>query len=154
VTGNVWTDTMNRYFARLHRDPKQLSFVEIAKAMEVKFAITMTRNACIGKARRLGLPTRKFGTPRPPVGRAALKPRKVAAVEAPIAPVEAIIPDVLPPEGLTIYQLREGICHWPLGKTYDYPPFMYCGCPALLGRPYCEAHTEKATGHSHNKAHA
>jgi GcrA cell cycle regulator len=145
---------MNRYFARLHRDPRQLSFVAIAKEMEVKFNITMTRNACIGKARRLGLPMRKFGTPRQPIERAALKPRKVAAVEAPIAPVEAIVPEVLPPEGLTIYQLRDSTCHWPLGKTYAYPPFMYCGCPALLGRPYCEAHTEKATGRSHDKAHA
>src|SRR6187399_517209 len=123
MTGNVWTDTMNRYFAKLHRDPKQLSFVEIAKAMEVKFDITMTRNACIGKARRLGLPMRKFGTPRQPIERAALKPRKVATVEAPIAPAEMVTPAVLPPEGLTIYQLRDSTCHWPLGKTYDYPPF-------------------------------
>jgi len=61
---------------------------------------------------------------------------------------------VLPPEGLTIYQLRDGSCRWPLGKTYDRPPFMYCGCPALLGRPYCAEHTAKAAGHSHNREHA
>jgi GcrA cell cycle regulator len=144
VTGNIWTDGMIRAFASLHRDPKQLSFTEIARLLSETFGVELTRNACIGKARRLGLPMRD-NTPRPPRQR-YLKPVKVERVEAPIEPIEARLPELRLTEGLTILQLREGDCKWPLGETYARPPFQYCGEPSLLGRSYCVTHMAKATG--------
>jgi GcrA cell cycle regulator len=143
MTGNVWTDDMIRYFARLHRDKRQLSFEQIAAELSAKFNIELSRNACIGKARRLGLPMRD-STPRPPRQR-YLKPVKVERVEAPIEPIEARVPE-LRIGGLTIHQTREGDCKWPLGPMHAHPPFMYCGEPSLLGRPYCKTHAAKATG--------
>lgn len=144
---NVWTSTMNAYFTKLHRDRRQLSFATIAHEMGLKFGVELTRNAVIGKARRLGLPMRKKPTsPRLVFKSYPRKPRAVVAVEAPIIPVEAALPEVLPPEGLTIYQLNSHTCKWPLGYAHARPPFFYCGEKSLTGRPYCLAHTKRSIG--------
>jgi hypothetical protein len=145
---NVWTDDMIRAFARLHRATPPLSFDQIAAELRAQFNVALTRNACIGKARRLGLPMRD-NTPRPII-QSYTKPRLVQ-VGAPIAPLEAQRP-LLREDGLTIYQLREGDCKWPLGPQFARPPFMYCGKPSLLGRSYCKGHTEKAAGYSKVRA--
>ena len=54
---NEWTDVMKRRFAKLHRQTPELSFTTIASMMSAEFGIELTRNACIGKARRMGLAT-------------------------------------------------------------------------------------------------
>jgi len=65
-------------------------------------------------------------------------------VDAPIAPIEEpVSPEA---DGLTIYQLRNGVCHWPDGGFRGKPPFMYCGRKSLPERPYCEKHTRMAHG--------
>ena len=65
-------------------------------------------------------------------------------IDAPILPPEAWHPD----DGnkLTIYQLRQGDCHWPLGEMLDHPPFLYCGKQAFDGDVYCPEHMERAHG--------
>jgi hypothetical protein len=147
-TGNIWTPEMLVAFRELYSEEPELPFRRIAALMSIWFDITLTSNACIGKAHRLGLPMRGhragFRKPHQPHTK---RPKMIKVrVDAPIAPVEAIIPDAPPPEGLTIYQLRENTCHWPLGETYARPPFQYCGEPSLLGRSYCVTHMSKATG--------
>ncbi len=142
MTGNVWTDTMNRRFAQLHRDKADYSFEEMAKMLSAEFNIELTRNATIGKARRLNLPMRgNVRLPRKQTkqGIRMLK-AKATKVDAPIPP-EA---EPAPEGGLTIYQLRDGVCHWPGGAVQDYPPFVYCGDAAPLGTPYCATHHRKA----------
>lgn len=136
------------FFTDLYHNPAQLSFEAIATAMNEEFGTTLTRNACIGKSHRLNLPLRGVNVSRQrktSTGDKKMR-RKTVRIDAPIAPVEAIIPDAPPSEGLTILQLREGDCKWPLGETYARPPFQYCGEPSLLGRSYCVTHMAKATG--------
>ena len=156
TAGNIWTTEMVDAFRELYGEEPELPFSAIATLMSSRFDVTLTSNACIGKAHRLSLPMRghRAGVRKPHHPHTKRLKMTKASVDAPIAPTEAIIPEVLPPEGLTIYQLRDSTCHWPLGETYAHPPFMYCGCPALLGRPYCAKHTAKAAGHSYNKEHA
>jgi GcrA cell cycle regulator len=137
---NIWTDDLVKAFRRLHRDPKGFSFTEIATALSKAFNLNITRNACIGKARRLGLPMRD-ATPRLPIEK---KLRKRVRVDAPIPPSVERLFGSTPADGLTIYETREGDCKWPLGKVEDHPPYMYCGHPAELGRPYCITHTDIA----------
>jgi len=142
MTGNIWTDTMNRRFAALHRDKADYSFEEMAKIMSAEFGIELTRNATIGKARRLNLPMRdnvKMPRKQTKQGVRMLKV-KATRVDAPIPPE----PDPAPEGGLTIYQLRDGVCHWPGGAMLDYPPFLYCGEAAPFGTPYCATHRQKA----------
>jgi len=142
MTGNIWTDTMNRRFAALHRDKADYSFEEMAKILSAEFGIELTRNATIGKARRLNLPMRanvKLPRKQTKQGVRMLKV-KTTRVDAPIPP--ELEPTV--ETGVTIYQLRDGVCHWPGGAVTDYPPFIYCGEAAPPGAPYCATHRGRA----------
>src|SRR6185436_8188945 len=123
MTGNIWTDTMNRRFAALHRDKADYSFEEMAKILSAEFNIELTRNATIGKARRLNLPMRgNVRLPRKQTkqGIRMLK-AKATKVDAPIPLEPEPDPDPVSEAGLTIYQLHDGNCHWPLGETHAYP---------------------------------
>jgi hypothetical protein len=139
-----WTHDMLRSFRELYGETPELSFRRIAALMSIWFDITLTANACIGKAHRLGLPMRGHRTgPRKPHVAHIKRPKMVKVrIDAPIPPE----PEPRAATGLTIYQTREGDCKWPLGETYARPPFLYCGEASLLGRSYCVTHMAKATG--------
>jgi GcrA cell cycle regulator len=53
---------------------------------------------------------------------------------------EAVVPRL---EGVTIMELREGVCRWPLGDPTS-PDFRYCGARAVEGLPYCSHHAQIA----------
>lgn len=141
MTAHEWTAEMTKVFIELHGAKPPMSFVEIAKEMSAIFNIALTRNACIGKARRLGLATRD-NIPRAIIERRRIK-RMKTKVDAPIPPVEAERA-FEGPEGLNIYQLRDGVCHWPLGPMHARPPYDYCGCRARPGMSYCTEHSRRA----------
>ena len=122
----------------------------------------MTRNAVIGKVHRLGLagrakaPSSGAARPRappPPAHRVAgprlnsAAPRIVrgatALAIAPQALAEVDEPEfesVVVPMSLrvTIVELKESMCRWPLGDPAD-SEFRYCGSPTASG-PYCAYH--------------
>ncbi len=124
----------------------------------------MTRNAVLGKSHRLGLvrnTSTGISTPRPrqegaasgrsPTAEPSMRPGPKPVIstasqpphEQPRAvslPVEVAAP---PREGLTIMELREGMCRWPLGDP-TRPEFRYCGAHALAGLPYCSHHAQIA----------
>jgi len=124
----------------------------------------LTRNAVIGKVHRLGLagraksPSAAPAHPRPPQvqqgGRAhaarvapqpaarivrgatalAVQPHAFARAEP--QEIESV---VLPMSvRVTIVELKEAMCRWPLGDPTS-PEFRYCGSPAHSG-PYCPYH--------------
>jgi GcrA cell cycle regulator len=123
----------------------------------------VTRNAVIGKVHRLGLsgraktPSSAAARPRKAVTRApagfsghapatrgatALSPRPRPAPEAQIQPrVELLDPDVVVPfsERVTIMELRENMCRWPMGDPVN-PDFRFCGLKTDAGVPYCAYH--------------
>ena len=123
----------------------------------------MTRNAVIGKVHRLGLagraktPSSGAARPRraapPPAHRVAgLRPGSAAprivrgATALAIAPQalaevdEPEFESVVVPMSLrvTIVELKESMCRWPLGDPAD-SEFRYCGSPTASG-PYCAYH--------------
>jgi len=123
----------------------------------------LTRNAVIGKVHRLGLAGRAKSTssaaPRPRAQpqqqahrAAAPRPTHVAqrAVRgatalalAPLTEAEAepaAYESVVLPMSLrvTIVELKEAMCRWPLGDPAS-PDFRYCGSPTAVG-PYCAHH--------------
>lgn len=123
----------------------------------------VTRNAVIGKVHRLGL----SGRAKVP-GSSLPRPRKPAA-RAPAAPVSrprfatrgatALAPqtdhqidlepeaEVQPPEDVvipfservTIMDLRENMCRWPMGDPTT-PEFRFCGGKSSPNTPYCAHH--------------
>jgi GcrA cell cycle regulator len=122
----------------------------------------MTRNAVIGKVHRLGLagraktPSSAASRPRrlapPPAHRAAPPRLNAAARITRGATALAIEPEALSevdePEfesvvvpmslRVTIVELKEAMCRWPLGDPSS-PEFRYCGSPTASG-PYCAYH--------------
>ena len=45
---------------------------------------------------------------------------------------------------VSIVDLREGTCRWPIGDPQDEEHFGYCGAPCELDRPYCGEHCAMA----------
>jgi len=126
----------------------------------------VTRNAVIGKVHRLGLsgraktpaptpqrrvkPTRAPSHPlRPqaptPVirGNTALAPQitPLVAVEEQAEPQLRPVEDVVVPmsERVTIMELREHMCRWPLGDP-GREDFRFCGSRVGAHGPYCNHH--------------
>ena len=152
-----WTDERVELLKKLWADGLSASQIA-AKLGEV------TRNAVIGKVHRLGLAGRattsriRSARPRTNValfpsrspqvqyrtfGNAALKvaadpeQRKLAHV----IPLRAL-PELEPaPEGvITLIDLKETMCHWPLGDPME-EGFHFCGRRKTFGVPYCEHHS-------------
>ena len=119
----------------------------------------LTRNAVIGKVHRLGLAgrakspssagshprqtashaPRRHAAPRPAVAQRMVRGATALAI-APQALAESepeTFESVVLPMSLrvTIIELREAMCKWPLGDPAS-PEFRYCGSPAATG-PYC-----------------
>ena len=117
-----------------------MSMREISAKLSVEFDTLITRNAVIGHCHRLCLPSRPQGQRiiRPPKLRKR-SPRRRNRFEEPIAPPEALPNEIYRP--LTIYQLADSVCHWPLGEVEDRPPYLYCGRPAMReGCAWCPEH--------------
>lgn len=114
-------------------DDKSLSTAEIGRRMGA------SKNAVVGKAGRLGLPSRPspihFGPPRPPdTPRVQRAPKQTLA---PIAPEPPLPPKPVPEH------LCEPCC-WPIGEP-GARSFRYCDEPSVIGRnPYCAEHSKLA----------
>jgi GcrA cell cycle regulator len=110
-------------------------------ASQIGLELGISRNAVIGKMRRLKIPLlghpqggRRDGDPRPQ------RPRRKRAV------LKVPVPEPLPelPTGVTLMELVPAACRWPVGDPATRE-FVYCGvrreCPTL---PYCPGHCRMA----------
>ena len=157
--GLSWTDERVDLLRRLWEDGQSAS--KIAAQLG-----GVTRNAVIGKVHRLGLAGRVKAAPAPVNGRR--KPEREA--EAETSPIEVMeeapepiaitahrpAPDFPPPaapavdsvplavsERVTIMDLRESMCRWPMGDPTT-PEFRFCGARSITGLPYCTHHAQIA----------
>lgn len=80
-------------------------------------------------------------------GNTALAPQFVAEVEAEaeVESVPAPVEDVVVPfsERVTIMDLREYMCRWPMGDPTT-AEFRFCGARSVTGMPYCTHHARIA----------
>ncbi len=120
----------------------------------------VTRNAVIGKVHRLGLSGRakapSTAAPRQRKARPAQHMMRVArpvsrgntalahAFETELEP-DRIANDkwVRLSQRLSLLELNEATCHWPVGDPSS-PEFFFCGGKALGGLPYCAHHSRIA----------
>ncbi len=109
-------------------------------------AIGVTKNAVIGKAHRLKLPSRPS-----PIRHAAapktpkLKPKPVPAMAPkPVAkaPPKPVVRAVRAARA-THAQAGSASCLWPFGDP-STPDFYFCGAEAEPGKPYCSEHCARA----------
>jgi GcrA cell cycle regulator len=151
-----WTDERVEQLKKMWLDG--LSASQIANEL----GEGVSRNAVIGKVHRLGLSgrakspapaaasarTRKEEPARPPaapltIGALALAAEQAPApAPAPRAAVEEVV--IAMSERVTIMDLRESMCRWPLGDPTN-PDFRYCGARMQIGAgPYCASHARLA----------
>lgn len=160
----AWTDERVELLKKLWSDG--LSASQIAAELG-----NVTRNAVIGKVHRLGLSGRAKSAAQPATPRNAA-PRK-APTRSPSHPMgnpaaairgaHALAPSALPEtevetaqqplpsedvvipfsERVTIMELREYMCRWPMGDPTT-PEFRFCGARSQTGMPYCGYHARIA----------
>ena len=141
-----WTDERVELLKKLWQDG--LSASQIAAELG-----GVTRNAVIGKVHRLGLsgrgqPTSSIKRQRRThptgirrsrqmvtIGNLALKPD--ALPEADLQPRRNVVVPIA--RKLTIFQLTEHTCKWPIGDP-GQEDFHFCGHNSLENLPYCEYH--------------
>ncbi|MFI5015635.1 MAG: GcrA family cell cycle regulator [Hyphomicrobiales bacterium] len=132
-----------------------------ASRIAAQLGAGITRNAVIGKVHRLGL----AGRAKPTTASGAARPKRVAvphatqktvalrgntvmlreivvaeAYEAAVLPEAVVIPIS---ERVTITELRDNMCRWPLGDPLT-PEFRYCGTKCDPAVPYCVPHGRMA----------
>jgi GcrA cell cycle regulator len=154
-TGAGWTDERVDVLRRLWDEG--LSASQIAAQLG-----GVTRNAVIGKVHRLGLSGRVKAADSPGNGRKKPAIREVeadnvvelAAAADPVASPNPLFPEtnavvaaqsapLAVSKRVTIMDLRESMCRWPLGDPTS-PEFHYCGDRSITGLPYCTHHAEIA----------
>jgi GcrA cell cycle regulator len=119
----------------------------------------VTRNAVIGKVHRLGLSGRakapSTAAPRPrkarptqmvrvsrPMSRGNTALAQAFEVEVETDPIA--YDNVVPmSQRLTLLELNDATCHWPVGDPSS-PEFFFCGGQSLTGLPYCAYHSRVA----------
>lgn len=147
-----WTDERVLMLKKLWGEGKTAA--EIAKLI----GGGVTRNAVIGKAHRLKLSGRVSPIQenvRIEVAGSAVRtaaPRKMQKATLPKVSPRDIIASVHVPrveenycygEGVQLVDLKERMCHWPLGDPKE-PGFKFCGGPSVEGMPYCDHHCRVA----------
>lgn len=127
-----------------------------------KLGNNVTRNAVIGKVHRLGLSGReKTPSSAAPRKRKARPAQHKMRVSRPASRVEAALAaalevelesgpaafdnDVPMSQRLSLLDLNEETCHWPIGDLELAPAdFFFCGGKALQHLPYCVYHSRIA----------
>jgi GcrA cell cycle regulator len=131
-----------------------------ASRIAAQLGAGITRNAVIGKVHRLGLagrakpaasataPRAKRAVSHAPQKTVALRGNTVMLREVVVAEEyeTAVKPEavVIPiSERVTITELRDNMCRWPLGDPLA-PEFRYCGTRCDPADPYCLPHGRMA----------
>src|SRR4051812_39520699 len=137
---------------REHR-AKGLSFSKTAEAINLKFNTCYSRNATVGRARRLGL-----AGPDRPEARPPAKPPRMHKLED-IRSAESKSPEFrrpasafenagpaklrcveIEPRHLSLIELADGDCHYPYGGDEEGEAITFCGHPKRPGSSYCAPH--------------
>lgn len=143
-----WNDERKERLEELYREGFSFSLIAAD--------IGVSRNAAIGKARRMQLPKRVEVytvraialTARPPPRRR--RRSKACAMNEAQKPRRVFTPEPGRDYRCTIYDLRNSSCRFPMwAVNTPHPDRLYCGVPAAslaAGTPYCPLHTAVSLG--------
>lgn len=130
---------------------KGLSFAEAADAINARFHTGYSRNAALGRAKRMGLaaldrPKRSSRAPQ------QLQPSQLRKIREPATetrppPAVSERPDrvqlrcvQIVPRHLPLIDLEPGDCRYPYGGDEDGEAITFCGHPQREGSSYCPGH--------------
>ncbi len=126
-----------------------LSYGDITKEINFKFKVAYTRNAVLGRAKRMGLvrperpkdrgpkfktrnAQRRVGCHTESVIQAQPKPERTEPVQLRCVGIS--------PRLISFDDLEPGDCRYPYGGDRDDEPITFCGHPRQPGSPYCTPH--------------
>ena len=136
-----------------------ISFARAAAEINARFGTAYTRNAALGRSKRMGLvaPDRRENRPMPKAG----APRKAKSHDSQNAEAPRPEPDNLPaasatpvqlrcvgmsPRLISVVELEPGDCRYPYGGDKDNEPIAFCGHPRRAGSCYCTPHFHLTRG--------
>ena len=134
------------------------SFAEIANEINARFGTAYTRNAALGRSKRMGLagperPRERPKAPAKPKIAKVRKPRRCKAgdpprsVPVPVRPEPVKLRCVgISPRLLSLVELEAGDCRYPYGGDRENEAITFCGHPRLAGSSYCEPHFRLTRG--------
>ncbi len=136
---------------------KGMSFAEAAGAINARFDAAYSRNATIGRAKRMGLaaldrPKRLSRAPqesKPPRSDKNCRPAAESKPELPAAerPHRVRLRCVqIMPRHLSVVELEAGDCRYPYGGDTDGEGITFCGHPQREGSSYCLGHFNLTRG--------
>lgn len=111
----AWTEERTKLLKKLWQSGK--TTVEIGRMLGI------SKNAVVGKAHRLGLPTRPSPIKTEKKEAIKEKPKKIGHV--------------------TLMDLKLSSCRWPIGDPKE-DSFHFCGAQTTTGKPYCPEHCKVA----------
>jgi GcrA cell cycle regulator len=133
---------------------KGMPFSEVARSLNDRFGTAYTRNAAIGRARRMGLsvpqrlnPASAFPALKKPDARRIFEkrarilsgpPAKLTTLER--AAVLQLRCVAITPRHLALVDLGPGDCRYPYGGDMEGEPITFCGHPRRDGSSYCVSH--------------
>jgi GcrA cell cycle regulator len=135
-----------------------MSYSEIARAINAKFKTAYSRNATIGRAKRMGLAgaDRPGGWPKPPpkAGQPSLHKlrERYAAEFMRTMPMFERVETVklrcveIAPRHLSLLGLEPGDCRYPYGGDEEGEAITFCGHPRRQGSSYCAPHFHLTRG--------
>lgn len=136
---------------------KGMSFAEAADAINARYDTAYSRNATIGRAKRMGLaaldrPKRLSRVPRQPHA-TQLRKNAERAVEAKPEPPISERPErvklrcvQIMPRHLVLIELEAGDCRYPYGGDVEGEAITFCGHPQREGSSYCLGHFHLTRG--------
>lgn len=131
---------------------KGMPFSEIATAINAKFNTAYTRNAALGRAKRMGLVVPERQTSPSTAKKQLARLLEIRVVQSrplefdpPVPKFEAAEPVKLrcveiEPHHLSLLELERGDCRYPYGGDSDGELITFCGHPRQPGSSYCTPH--------------
>ena len=147
-----------------------LSFARAAAEINARFGTAYTRNAAIGRGKRMGLIAPRQSEDRPVPAKAlrpakAPRPGKASRPEKarqrhgaePSQPEPELVPAVadaptqlrcvgISPRLISLVELEPCDCRYPYGGDKDDEPIAFCGHPRRAGSSYCTPHFHLTRG--------
>lgn len=140
-----------------------MSYAEIARAINSRFGTSYTRNAALGRSKRMGLAAPERHSERSgPQSKADVKRLRKARANCRVEP-PASTPTLprepvklrcvgITPRLLPLVDLEPDDCRYPYGGDKDGEPITFCGHRKLPGSNYCEPHFELTRGSAEQAA--
>ena len=141
------SDALRDYFLR------GMPYAAIGREINARFGTAYTRNAVVGRAKRLGLATSaRMTSPRivPSLSGEAcpLSPHRPALPSLNVPPKSAMKPAAplklrcvgVRPRLIPLLELACGDCRYPYGGDKDGEEIAFCGHPRQPGSSYCAPH--------------